>query len=568
MCYNMKNKKLFTLVELSMKNKKKTLKKVSVITGAVIILTSIMYLMADEWGMKTQGEGPTLISSCEELQDMTLSGEYALVNDIDCSMTNPNNINFDSEGKWSDEKGFDPIGKGWAEPFEGGLDGGGFTISGIYIDRPDDVHIGLFGYTGNAGVIQFVQLEDVEIRGGNNYNVGGIVGENNGEILNSSSRGIVSGGSPVGGLVGTNEGKVNKSYSDGMVMGGDNVGGIVGQNYGDIENSYSTSAVYGVGVAGGAVGSNSGDIENSYSTGLVRGENIYGGFLGMHDNDPEWGGELTANFWDMETSGQSVSAGDGQGLQGKESVDLNKKETFLEGGWDFWYEVEQVGIWDITENITYPYIKNNKQEPPPTPKMQVLTDQVPGTYELLEKEISIMSAGDEIYYTINGGDPSCMGTGELYEETISITSGETIIRAVACKSGYESEIGVFKYTLVEPVWIEDQNGLEEILQNYGGFYALNNDIALTEEWDPIGNEMNPFDGVFDGNGYTIYGLSINEQEADNVGFFGYVDGAEIRNVRFNEVSVIGGNTVGGVVGYNQGGDISNISISGSVSGGG
>lgn len=47
-------------------------------------------------------------------------------------------------------------------------------------------------------------------------------------------------------------------------------------------------------------------------------------------------------------------------------------------------------------------------------------------------------------------------------------------------------------------------------------------------WNPIGGE-NPFKGIFDGNGHTVSDLYINSS-GSNLGLFGYVDGAEIKNV--------------------------------------
>lgn len=47
-------------------------------------------------------------------------------------------------------------------------------------------------------------------------------------------------------------------------------------------------------------------------------------------------------------------------------------------------------------------------------------------------------------------------------------------------------------------------------------------------WNPIGGE-NPFKGIFDGNQHTVSDLYINSS-GNNLGLFGYVDGAEIKNV--------------------------------------
>lgn len=56
--------------------------------------------------------------------------------------------------------------------------------------------------------------------------------------------------------------------------------------------------------------------------------------------------------------------------------------------------------------------------------------------------------------------------------------------------------------------------------------AANN--VAEANWNPIGGE-NPFKGIFDGNKHTVSDLYINSSSS-NLGLFGYVDGAEIKNV--------------------------------------
>lgn len=79
-------------------------------------------------------------------------------------------------------------------------------------------------------------------------------------------------------------------------------------------------------------------------------------------------------------------------------------------------------------------------------------------------------------------------------------------------------------------------------------YIMVNDIALndvsnvdnwateapTNEWIPIGNLTYPFTGTFDGNGYTISGLYINQYQANETGYhkglFGFVSGGTVSNI--------------------------------------
>lgn len=85
-------------------------------------------------------------------------------------------------------------------------------------------------------------------------------------------------------------------------------------------------------------------------------------------------------------------------------------------------------------------------------------------------------------------------------------------------------------------------------------------------WEPIGTENEPFNGKFYGNGKTISGLKIDRVTEENIGFFGYVDQlAEISNVKLENVNVKGLSYVGGLVGYNEG-SISSADVAGVITG--
>jgi hypothetical protein len=199
--------------------------------------------------------------------------------------------------------------------------------------------------------------------------VGGLAGGNWGSIASSYSTGSVSGNDDLGGLegggglVGVNVGGLIKSsYSAGSVSGDSRVGGLVGYNRGGrITSSYSTGSVNGDSSVGGLVGvSHVGTIEWSYSTGSVSGNHDVGGLLGVGNVD---GGGLGAtvpifwdltNFWDIQTSGQTTSAG---GI-GKTTAAMQDIQTYLDGGWDF---VDEIGngthqIWQMPEGGGYPIL--------------------------------------------------------------------------------------------------------------------------------------------------------------------------------------------------------------------
>lgn len=90
-----------------------------------------------------------------------------------------------------------------------------------------------------------------------------------------------------------------------------------------------------------------------------------------------------------------------------------------------------------------------------------------------------------------------------------------------------------------------------------GNYMLANDITMSGEWSPLGDSKNPFTGIFDGNGYTIYDLTA-APEAN--GFFGVAKDAVIRNVVLENVNLDNINSFFPMVHYSTGTDIEGCSI--------
>lgn len=117
----------------------------------------------------------------------------------------------------------------------------------------------------------------------NGTNVGGLVGQNLGTIINSCSIASVTGSNTnVGGLVGTNAqgGNISYSYYAGNVVcnaGASYVGGIAGSNSGNISNVYLSGSVTGSSTShnGGIAGYNLGTITNSLVNGAVSGGGQY-----------------------------------------------------------------------------------------------------------------------------------------------------------------------------------------------------------------------------------------------------------------------------------------------------
>ena len=151
--------------------------------------------------------------------------------------------------------------------------------------------------------------------------------------------------------------------------------------------------------------------------------------------------------------------------------------------------------------------------------------------------------------------------GEEYTYTVSLAAAED--------PGYTDD-GQGNYT------VTTADGLKAVADiannsNLGINITLDKDINLTgTTWTPIGIDYkNQYTGTFDGGGHTISGLTVKGSD-EYAGLFGYIgkDGGTVKNVKLENVQITSNNqyaNVGGVAGYSRG-NIENCSVSGSVSG--
>ena len=488
--------------------------------------------LSDMPGLGTEDD-PFIIKTVDTLKKVknNLAACYKLGNDIDLQ-----------NEEWT------PIGVNSTVPFIGTFDGDGYTISNLKISKPTMDYIGLFGYIGNAS-IKKLNISDININGRNYVGsiagktgaagiencsvkgsgtvtgaqyVGGLVGESNGTIVScSSSINVSSTGQYIGGLAGFQSGiMTNKSYATGNVSSTSSyVGGLIGYfgyiNAVTITECYATGNVNGASVVGGLIGytANGSSVTNCYSLGNVTSTSgSSGGLIGQaYTTAVRYcysAGEITVNGTNMGGlvglvgNGTTVTSSFYDGLASSfipvKAVDISKlttgmkwKTTFV--GWDF------IGIWNIDEGSTYPYLRN-------VSKPSEVSEGLP-------------------LNDVAGG----------------------------------------KGTAAEPYMISTKEQMNNIKYDITGNYKLANDIDLqNEEWTPIGvNSTVPFIGTFDGDGYTIRNLKINLPTVSNVGLFGYVKNATIKNVVIDNINVKGSSNIGALIGTTEGiSTVENCSITG------
>ena len=138
--------------------------------------------------------------------------------------------------------------------------------------------------------------------------------------------------------------------------------------------------------------------------------------------------------------------------------------------------------------------------------------------------------------------------------------------------------GVDNFTLTT---VDELAGLAQLV-NGGNTFAgktitLGNDMNLSiygagynsgKGWIPIGTLTSSFQGIFDGNNKKISGLYCKDSNRDNVGLFGCVFDATVKNLGTTDVNVAARVNVASVVGVSIGGSIENCYMTGTVSGSG
>jgi len=278
----------------------------------------------------------TIITDAAGLQAMknNLSADYELGADIDCSSI----------------ANFEPVGT-LANPFTGTLDGKGYIVSNLTINRPTTNYVGLFGYTDQSGnAFNDIVINNANITG---QDAVGILagGKQSGSWLYCTTSGQVSGRHYVGGVLGyiVDAGGNSISYisSNASVSGTNFIGGVCGHiaRFGII-NGFATGDVSGTSYVGGLVGYAGNPsynyvtpLTNCYASGAVSGSSNVGGLVGYQVRHA-----ASNSFWDTQTSGQATSA---LGT-GKTSAEMKQQATFT--SWDFSV------VWDITEDSTYPWL--------------------------------------------------------------------------------------------------------------------------------------------------------------------------------------------------------------------
>ena len=447
----------------------------------------------------------------------------------------------------STENGFSPIGKN-GHVFCGNLDGNGKTID-LNLNLPEQSDVGLLGYCLGCYIKNLTVTGSVK---GWSF-VGGIVGNARVKIMNCHNKATVSATKEcVGGIVGylNNDGVINCTNS-GQVEGPSQVGGIVGNlvgayvtnclNNGDVTGKGNTSDGTHV---GGIVGRGaSGSIKNCVNNAAVKQEAgsgyRVGGIAGSKDVDDSRMLTVTGCFYnvtknsDVQDFGHKINKFT-EAISGtacaKETTELESAETLetlnsyaknnKEGeiGLFSWKLEDHVfslipRTYEITNTSAYLKVKESAMQ---GERVEISRQNVPSYMSISKitfnkKEITPDGKGKYVF--------------EMPAENVTVEA--TLVPNLQKKDG--------KYL------ISDAEDLVTFSQAVNGGFCRDASASLEADIDvstadgflPIGIGVNPFSGVFYGNGHTLTlnitdGVDYDTTKA--TGLFGVIHGASIKDI--------------------------------------
>ena len=396
--------------------------------------------------------------------------------------------------------------------YTGTLDGAGHTISNLKVDNSSAYYQGFVGYLGSGGAIQNLTLDKSCSVTGDSY-VGGVCGYNNGGTITGC----------------TNHGTVNNTGT-----GDKYTGGICAYNRSGstVTGCTNTGTVSGSSkYVGGVCGCTSGTVTNSTHTGTVSGTGTYVGGICAYNNRST----VDNCYWLEGTCDKGIggsASGGTTNAEEKTATEFASGEVaFLLNGSSsdspVWYQNLGEGgdpypVPDSSHGIVY--------------AEQYCDGTATGNY------------GNSPIIHANYANGFCTGCGkyqpaELNGAVYEISNAGQLFWFAGLVNGT----------------------LEGTTQNVAANAVLLNNITIPADmaWTPIGNASTIYTGTFDGAGYTISGMKIDDATGYS-GLFGNVTGTVRDFTVTGSITITGDETVsrvGGAVG-----SLGTASAGGTVSG--
>ncbi|MDA9951323.1 hypothetical protein N9D31_01990, partial [Oligoflexaceae bacterium] len=574
----------------------------------------------------TRGTGylhdPYTLCNVDQLQAMNdnLDAHYQLGLDIDASETST----------WTtgtSGTGFEPIGRCSAaydclsaepeEPFSGTLQGNGFTIDGLFINRTRE-NVGLFGITTKGAAIENFGLTNADIIGSNR--TGGVVGYFDGLTNNVTFQGEVEGGSETGGLVG----KAYEAWISNGAVDADitcNLG-LCGGAVGNLDNSFivstkaSGTVVTMFGATGGLVGSSErssvffSHVNSAVS--MTGTSSQLGGLVGI---------DALSTYFMSTVSGSVTGGGDDfGGLIGNcfgSSVTMSQSNATIDSlGSSVGGLAGKADDCSFYDSVATGSVSGEEKVGGAFGEAEDFFAQRSIATGPVDARMSTAEAGAFIGFSESDIDNS-FATGLFYDDG-TLASGAFVgdnDGGIIANSTYNTDATVFYgkthavFTTGMPwdfvggsadgsdeIWFSSAaaiptiataiqangndlagNGTKEdpfLIEEAADFelmkkpamsrshYKVVNDLDFTGVDLPrLGTEDLPFSGEIDGNGKTISNLTFLDTSVDYVGLISYGLGTVIHNLSIKDSSITAGSWVGSFFGECTGCRLSQLSSS-------
>ena len=426
---------------------------------------------------------------------------------------------------------------------------------------------GLLGYNNSGSMLNNQVMTDSEVYGVSaSTHLGGLIGYSKGELVNCSSKAIVTGNNStyVGGLIGYSlHSSLVKCFSDASVIAEGSssyVGGLIGYcNSIDLEQCYNKGSVtaaiapYVGGLVGYSLDSN---INLGYSWGNVEGLNFVGGLIGYYDF-----GTIYYTYCFGQVTGNGYAGG---------LVGCNKYGNIYYSLWNKTSAsnvILTVGA-DIGGQLVKVYGKS-------TDEMQMFTTfamvnfdikdlSINGTEDIWERDLNTLMP----VFTWQDDAVLFSGGNGTVEDPFLIASALDLYRIVDYKWEYFNS----HFKLISDIDMNEYDGQDgrksfRIIGDNEPFSSQTVGKTYISSFNFI------FKGSFDGNGHTIRNIKLNFPEKYYCGMFGIASAqVQIKNLNIDNCIVNGGQYTGGLVGQSEGVisgcTIEDLAVTGSTNSGG
>lgn len=366
-------------------------------------------------------------------------------------------------------------------------------------------------------------------------------------------------GAKTGTLFGYNSGTIrNLVIAGGMVCADYYGAGICSHNSGTIDHCINSANIFCNNYGGGIVGKNygNGSITNCINIGYVQNGNFCGGIVGS--NSPS-GTSIVNCVYDMQICPLKRGCGtiDIKSIRALsttqlvEGASLDKTGFVLEDG--LYPRLEMSTLNDALRAVLVPVKLPDGQN----------AASVTRDFEITKVSGVEFVSSNPLYLSIE--DTKCEVKGAC---CVSIyVKGGKCTRNVVVR--LTSQHGLVVGTLNYPISIKNYEDFilfanaVNCCTNYKGIacidgfkdvcFALANNIYIPKEvnWEPIGTQSTPFNGVLTGYGHVVANMHVMRPLDKYCGLFGYNNGT-ISKICLVGGHVFGGDNTGNICGYNTG----------------